>query len=467
MQVEFDFVKWASLFPKQKLALEASKSYRYVLYGGSMGSGKSYFLRRASAYHLLKLYEKYRIPGIKAAIFCEDYPALQDRHLSKVKFEFDGMGEWNESKHEFTLRPELGSGVIAFRNLDDPSKYLSSEFAIISVDELTKNPKSTFDILRTRMRWAGIEYGDTKFMGATNPVGEAWVKQYWVDRIYPAEEHEQDQFFYVPALPTDNPKLPAGYFDGLRSLPEAERKAFLEGDWNAFEKEMDEGGWMKLLTSAELLNAIIKIRHHTGVTILGVDPGAGGDESSIVKRSKLCAEVLFNQRLKDTMALVMVIVKFIEEEKPELVVIDIAGLGKPIYDRLQETRFRHLVLGVNFGSRAKDKDRYDLLKSELFYTGREWILKGGKLYGDPAWNELGIIKFKVDSERVIKLQPKTELLKAGLKSPNVADAFALTFAEDDGILQLRKEAEAESFNKDMFPKKPEYGFVDEGFTRLG
>jgi hypothetical protein len=77
-------------------------------------------------YWLLKFWAKYKTRGIRVGLFCEDYPSLNDRHLSRVKYEFPSwLGVYNEAKHEFTLRPEYGSGVLAFRNLDDPEKYLS------------------------------------------------------------------------------------------------------------------------------------------------------------------------------------------------------------------------------------------------------------------------------------------------------------------------------------------------------
>jgi len=71
-------------------------------------------------------------------------------------------------------------GVMVFRNLDDPSKYQSAEFAAIGVDELTKNDKEVFDFLRTRKRWPGIPH--TKFISGTNPGGKGhnWVKIYMV-----------------------------------------------------------------------------------------------------------------------------------------------------------------------------------------------------------------------------------------------------------------------------------------------
>ena len=152
------FTELAGFFPKQKEAQEASKRFKFVLFGGSVGSGKSRWLRWMMVYWLIKLFSKYQIRGIRAGLFCEDYPSLNDRHLTKIKFEFPNwLGTYNEARKEFTLNPEYGEGIIAFRNLDDPQKYLSVEFAVMGIDEINRNAKSVFDMLRSRLRWPGIK----------------------------------------------------------------------------------------------------------------------------------------------------------------------------------------------------------------------------------------------------------------------------------------------------------------------
>ena len=63
-------------------------------------------------------------------LFCETYPDLEDRQLKKIKAEFPGwLGELNLQRRDFVLKEELGGGIIACRNLDDPQKYLSTEYA--------------------------------------------------------------------------------------------------------------------------------------------------------------------------------------------------------------------------------------------------------------------------------------------------------------------------------------------------
>lgn len=231
------WTKWANFQPKQQEAEKAVDDYDYLFYGGSAGPGKSYFLRKYPVKFLIEYcWHKLGLKGVRTGLFCENYPALHDRHIAKIDYEFPSwLGDHNRSQHEFVLKPEFGGGVIAFRNLDDPSKYLSSEFALIEVDELTKSPKETFDFLRLRKRWPGIER--TKFIGASNPggIGHDWVKQLWINKSFSEEEMEKDQFHFIKALPQDNQYLPASYYNTLGSLPEKLRKAYRDGNWDVFE----------------------------------------------------------------------------------------------------------------------------------------------------------------------------------------------------------------------------------------
>jgi len=180
-------------------------------------------------------FAKYGIKGVRVGLFCEDYPALKERHLSKIPYEFpEWLGSLNKADHEFRLADIYGGGVIAFRNLDDPSKYLSSEFAAVLVDELTKNKREVFDFLNMRMRWPGIP--DTKFIGATNPgeIGHGWVKKLWINKNFKDEKFSPDDFKFIQARYTDNKYIDKSYEKQLDSLPETLRRAYKDGDWDIF-----------------------------------------------------------------------------------------------------------------------------------------------------------------------------------------------------------------------------------------
>lgn len=420
------FSELANFLPKQKEAQEASKRFKFVLYGGSLGSGKSYWLRWMAVYWLMKMHSKYNLEGIRAGLFCEDYPSLDDRHLSKVKYEFPSwLGTYNQQRHEFTLSPEYGSGVIAFRNLDDPEKYLSTEFAVELVDEINRNPLVVFRELRKRLRWPGIK--DVKFLAACNPIGEAWVKNWWVKRMFPVEEGEQYEFVFIPAKPTDNPYLDESYYKSLESLPENQRKAFLEGNWDSFDEGLDEKGYIRLLLDRELQASIVHTGTHSGYKILGVDPAAGGDKSSLVLKSGTLQEVLFNQKLKDTMDLVGVIQDKYQDKGCDMISIDRTGIGQGVYDRLKQMGYP--VRGIAFGEKAED-EMFANLKAELHWRQRQWLLSGGRLLANEGWNEFEYVKYKNKDGKII-IQPKEDLFREGILSPNVVDAAVLTQCVSD------------------------------------
>lgn len=243
---DFD-TELAKFTPRQMDAVRLLDSGRikFLLYGGALGGGKSFFLRWWS---LRRLYTLARVFGVRQPVgmlACEDYPSLKDRQLSKISREFPAwFGKLHQDHKEYgrcyIIHPNWGGGILCFRNLDDPSKYASAEFCFICIDELTKNPYEVFDHVRTRARWKGLEDIECQFVAGTNPgsIGHAWVKQFWMDKLFPPEWRSpidySSTFAYVPSKADDNPHLDPAYWAMLETLAPSLRKAFRDGDWNIF-----------------------------------------------------------------------------------------------------------------------------------------------------------------------------------------------------------------------------------------
>ena len=226
-----------NFFPKQLAACDAADTHEYTFYGGSRGPGKSYWLRWYCL-QFLSVCKAYGKRDVVVGLFCDTYKTLTDRQVSKIATEFPrSLGEVKDSKtHGLGFYLRDGGGVIALRNLDDPSKYQGAEFALIAVDELTKIKVETFNLLRGSKRWSGIK--NTRFIAAGNPggIGHLWVKDYWIDKVYPPEmERLRDEFCFVPALPDDNPHLDKSYWQMLDTLPPTLAKAWRYGEWDVFE----------------------------------------------------------------------------------------------------------------------------------------------------------------------------------------------------------------------------------------
>lgn len=222
-----------------------SGEVKFLLYGGALGGGKSYLLRWYALRRLMILNQHFGLDQPVGMLACEDYPSLKDRQLSKISREMPvWMGKLHQDNKDygrcFILKKRWGGGVLCFRNLDDPSKYASAEFAFILVDELTKNEYDVFTFLRSRLRWPGLPDVEAQFVGGTNPgsIGHGWVKLLWIDKRFGDEWVKpidyRSQFAFVPSLADDNPHLGQDYWAMLNTLPTNLREAFRYGRWDIF-----------------------------------------------------------------------------------------------------------------------------------------------------------------------------------------------------------------------------------------
>ena len=184
---------------------------------------------------------KYGIKEVPIGLFSEDYPTLRDRQLVKIDQEFPrSLGEITNHKiYGYSFRERTGKWILMLRNLDDPSKYSSVEFAAILVEELTKNKRTMFDDLRSRLRFPGVP--DPRFVGATNPgeIGHGWVKGLWIKPDSRNADPEADKFRFVPAKYSDNHFIDKNYENQLMAISDPQkRRALMEGDWDIFEGQV-------------------------------------------------------------------------------------------------------------------------------------------------------------------------------------------------------------------------------------
>lgn len=231
---------------RQQEFFDKLATHDFVLYEGEASGGKSYALRWWLVDFLFDAFETLGLTGVRVGLFSEDYPTLKDRHISKIKTEFPPwMGHLTRTDGglDYVLRPQYGSGQISLRNLDDPSKYYSAEFAAIAVEELTRHQLAVFNDLRFRLRWPGIER--PKFGAGTNPGGPGhhWVKKYWITKDYPTEFKGVDkrtgkaydittQFARVTAKASENPYISPEYHTRNLTLPPDMARRVAHGDWD-------------------------------------------------------------------------------------------------------------------------------------------------------------------------------------------------------------------------------------------
>jgi len=185
-----------------------------------------------------------------------------------------------------------------------------------------------------------------------------------------------------------------------------------------------------LLKIARIERAMAEKVEAIGPKIMGIDPAEaeeGGDDTVFVLRQGRAVTGYKRFHGRNTMEIVGLAARAIEEWQPDFINVDAGGLGSGIADRLAE--LNHPVSRVMFGARAIEQDLYGLRRDEMWGEMVKWFDGIVQLPNDEALKAdlTGPIKDE-DSSLRFKLETKKAMRKRGLKSPDGGDALALTFA---------------------------------------
>ena len=160
--------------------------------------------------------------------------------------------------------------------------------------------------------------------------------------------------------------------------------------------------------------------------VIGVDPARFGDDKSVIIRRQ--GLVSFNPEVMhgvDNMHLAARVAQHIQEWKPDAVFVD-AGNGAGVIDRLRQ--LGHDIMEVNFGGRAT-KPEYINKRTEIWFEMRDWIAQGGAIPNDSALKQdLASPTYSFNASNQKVLESKDEIKKRIKRSPDIADALAVTFA---------------------------------------
>jgi hypothetical protein len=114
--------------------------------------------------------------------------------------------------------------------------------------------------------------------------------------------------------------------------------------------------------------------------------------------------------------------------KPAAIMVDAIGMGAATYLKLRELGLP--ARKINVAEAAAAGERYLRLRDELWFRGRDWLADGTAILPrDNALKaELVAVRYAVEPSGKVKVDSKEKMRQRGLRSPDLADAFLLTFA---------------------------------------
>jgi hypothetical protein len=164
----------------------------------------------------------------------------------------------------------------------------------------------------------------------------------------------------------------------------------------------------------------------------------GADRSALAKRQgNVLIEPIKTWQNKDLMELAGIVLSEYDavpySMRPQAIYIDAIGLGAGLADRLRELDMPAVAVSVS--ETASLKDRFNRLRDELFWGAREWFEARDCHIPDDGtlMAELSGIRYKYLSTGKLKVESKDEMKRRGQRSPDVADAFVLTFAQQGAL----------------------------------
>lgn len=391
------------------------KKYRMKFYYGGRAGGKSY----AFADSLLILGRKKKLmiaclrelqDSIKDSVYkllCDriafygfaDYRVFEDRIdnlITGTRFIFKGLREQDSQK------------IKSLEGVD-----------ICWIEEAQSISKASWEVLEPTIRKDG---------------SEIWIS---MNRLY-----ENDPLWVLVAANPDKRTIVrcVNYYDNPFCPEEIKIQAqkCKERDIETYEHiwlgAPQVQGNNKLISAKIVRDAFEpKMSSSSSPLVIGLDIARFGDDKTTFcfRRGRLCLQFLSYEKL-DNVEVANVATNFIMEKKPQRIFMDIGGQGAGVYDILKDRGFGEVIRAVYFGEKAIAKNRYFNRRAEMWDKLREWLLSTPPPqlpYDEELLSELIAINKKFDARGRLQLEDKDELKKRIGRSPDRADALALSFAE--------------------------------------
>jgi hypothetical protein len=221
---------------KQALFLSLPFTIKEAAFAGGAGSGKTDLLLIYPLVH--KFHEHARF---KQLFLRRTYPEIRDEIVPRSKRLYEPFGaKLNQSTMTWTF--PSGARIIMGHCEDenDVHRYDSTEINLFTPDEITSFTEYQYLYIGfTRVRTSDPTLpAIIRCCGMPGNIGHTWFKKRFVNPFPEGGKiivgKGNNKRFYIHSTLADNPGIDPSYKQSLLALPEAEKRAKLLGDWDAF-----------------------------------------------------------------------------------------------------------------------------------------------------------------------------------------------------------------------------------------
>lgn len=194
-----------------------------------------------------------------------------------------------------------------------------------------------------------------------------------------------------------------------------------------------------------------------GPLVLGVDPASGGGDRFAISARRGMRLLWTRYRNKiDHVEGAAWVQGLIDELQPARVNIDAGNIGSSVITLLKNLgpRYAKIVRGVNFGATSEAKLAKPKVpgpknrRAEMWQRSRDWLMlpEGASIPDDNALQtDATAPRQKPQLNNDFLLESKIEMRKRNLRSPDLWDSFALTFASTETFTDYAEAPPRSSF----------------------
>jgi len=353
----------------------------------------------------------------------------------------DGLKELIEvtsAKVELTGQDSFAVARTARRETPEALQGFHSPNMLFLVDEASGVDNIIFEVGEGAMSTEGA-----KTVMTGNPTRTSGY-------FYEAFNKMKDSFFTMKVSSQDSTQVGPKFIEDMKVKYGEDSNIYrvrVLGEWP--EADDDVVIPLHLLQSAAARD---QVPADTTPVVWGLDVARfGTDKSALCKRKgNVVTEPIKSWRNKDLMEMCGIILNEYEtttwSDRPVEILIDSIGLGAGVVDRLTELDLP--VRGINVAESASMGERYGRLRDELWFLGKEWFEARDCTIPEQEEliDDLSKPRFTFLSNGKLKVEGKDEMKRRGLNSPDLADAFCLTFASRASIA---KSGSAHKWNKNL------------------